>query len=551
MVKRKTPNLKNLKKVQSMVDQMVASEPLPPPDYIKESRRVIPKTPVSTSDLKKIDQSKIYDYDEDYQSQLDSRSYVMHKPGRIQRFTESIFPINNPDTGTLWDDRFYTQLNQASLIDLDPRSSQIAQRLCLLEYRKNVRAWNAVELLQEFCVGEEIKWHCMSPKVQRILDDHWDINEWDEKLPERVRSLILFGEQLFPAFVSGTGLVRVSSITPLRILAVTRNSEDAESMENVKVNLSTSDHVEAGQRIYSYRIIRPRQLNTPMEGDAFYFAANRVGGGSRGIPDFLPALDWLETNDNFAFACVERFNIAMSVVYELTFNELTDAQVKKKLQEFGRALRSGDIYGHNDKVKLDMKAPQLGGVDIEHAMNVVHGQIQSGTRFPGIYFGDPTGLSRSSATEMSLPVSKMIGAKQMFIKRMIERIFDYQLEQSIMAGQLDPTTEDLRYEIEMPNVFLRDMQAVGKSLVDVSTALTAGQQEGWVDKVQAGRVFRLALEQLGIDVAPPTSNLDVSGQTAGSPGAVGDTPGVVAPAPVENPVKGSYQEALKRRKKTA
>jgi hypothetical protein len=97
----------------------------------------------------------------------------------------------------------------------------------------------------------------------------------------------------------------------------------------------------------------------------------------------------------------------------------------------------------------------------------------------------------------------------------------------------------------MPNVFLRDMQQVSKSLVDMATALMTGQQEGWIDKKVGGKLFRTALSQLGVEVEAPTSDVDISGlQPPGSPG----TPeaGTMDGAP-ETPTLGSYQTSLERR----
>jgi hypothetical protein len=75
----------------------------------------------------------------------------------LRRLSESIFPFSNPDAGTDYDDKYFQQVGAGQgTIDLPPQMLQTAQRLAMLLYRKNVRAYRSVENLKDFVLGDGV-----------------------------------------------------------------------------------------------------------------------------------------------------------------------------------------------------------------------------------------------------------------------------------------------------------------------------------------------------------------------------------------------------------
>lgn len=433
-----------------------------------------------------------------------SRQFVRRK-----RMTEAFLGFDNIDAGTKDSDEFFKRVVvPVSELDLPDEKLAKGQRLSVLIYRKNVRAWNAIELIKDFVVGPGIRVTTHEPLIKERLQRHWRVNRWQMKLPERVRALALMGEQLYPVFVQPeTGLVRVGNVSPLRIVRVKPDLENDDEVDRIFANLappgtSLNEDAAKGMR-KEYRILRPG-LDGPFEitedefqgKTAFYFAVNRIGGGRRGIPDMMPALDWLEGIDSFAFNLLERAAFAQQVVWDLKVDGADDEQTEEMSDKVIDDIVSGSVFVHNDKVTLTVKSPQLGASDAETVYRILLKNVHAGLRLAGLFFGDSDDLTRASASEIVIPVGRAIEARQMFIKDMLEQIFQLDIEQGIEAGAL-PEDIDTRFEVKMPRIYLRDLATATKALNDLSTSLSVAEDQQWVTKTQAKEIFALGIEQLG------------------------------------------------------
>ena len=436
-----------------------------------------------------------------------SGSSELSRP-RSKRHVEQLFMGNNPDSGTEFDDIFFQNLDATSPLDLDQERIQRAQRLSLLLYRKNVRAFCAIELVKDFALGDGINFKANDPKVQELLKEHWVVNAWDDKLAERVRSLAIFGEQIYPAFVnSNTGIVRLSSVSPLRLIKVNRNPDDAEDLVSISVSIGGSeDHEEDFKELdrKQFAIIQHNGKVSDMPEIAdmppsFYFTINRISGSTRGLPDVLSSIDWLEGLDGLIFSMLERAEISQDVVFDLEFENLQAKELKEEADKFTASLRAGEAWAHNQKAKMKIQAPNLGASEGEVIVSILLRQIQAGTRLAGMFFGDAEDLTRASASELTTPVAKAIQGRQNFIKSMISRVFRFQIEQAQKAKVLN-SVNDFGFEIEMPRVFLRDIATITESLVNLASALESAVSNKWIKNNQAGAVYRSSLQQLGLTI---------------------------------------------------
>ena len=448
---------------------------------------------------------------------------------RYQRLSESILKMRlpeqvfgvaspNPDAGTAFDDRLFVSLEKAAPLDLPPQVQQAAQRLSFFLTKKNVRAKRVIDLVTDFAWGEGPTFIAADPKVQELLDRHWKINQWESKGPERTKSLAIFGEQLYPWVGGKNGLVKITSVSPFKIIRVNRNPEDAEDLLSVTTTPledlgglhgphgpdGPADHsrdVAVDPKVTrdkkTFDIVKPNDETGELEGEAFYFAVNRVAGATRGVPDLTSAIDWLEGLDSFIFGLLERANITGNVVWDLEFKGARAPEIRKKLREFVRALRkNGGVWGHNEKAALNVKVPQLGSSDAEIAARILIRQIQAGTGLAGLFFGDAEDLSRASASELSIPVAKMIQGRQAFLKMMLSQIFTLQVEWAKKENKLEGVT-DFSFEIQMPRIYLRDLDTIARATASISQSLILGVEQGWISNDEARVLYRGSLEQLG------------------------------------------------------
>lgn len=407
----------------------------------------------------------------------------------------------NPDAGTEFDDRFYIDISKAAPLDLPPTLQHTAQRMALLLYRKNVRATRAVNLVTDFAWAEGPTIRANDQEVQKLLDLHWAVNQWSQKGPERCRALGIFGEQMYPVISKDetTGVVRISSVSPLNIKKANRDETNAEDIESIQTSLKKHKD--------PFDVIRLRP-DGQLSGEAFFFAVNRVAGATRGLPDMLSAIDWLEGMDQFVFSLMERANVASNIVWDLECKGLKPREIRKRVKEFVRALRKmGGVYGHNEKTALNIKVPNLASADAETTMRMLLKQISSGTGLAGLFFGDNADLTRASASELSIPVAKMIQARQTYIIGMLTDILDYQIQEAKACSAL-AGVQDFSYTIELPPVYLRDVETVAKALGSLANSLAIAVEQRWMTEAQAGKTFRAAVAQLGaITEAGPSAEL--------------------------------------------
>lgn len=427
---------------------------------------------------------------------------------RKQRLTASVLlgaPFPNPDSGTEFDDKFFVSLERSAGLDLPPQFLQKAQRLAVFLWRKNARAYCATELVTDFILGDGIRFNAEDPKVQELLERHWELNEWDDKMQERIRTMGLFGEALFPVFVSDKGMVRVSTISPFKIIKLKRDSEDAETLTDVLTSMPDGDKRDEEKpdqpKGKVYKLVRIQDDGTLLDdpgktsGLAFYFAVNRLSGGARGSPDMLSSIDWLEGLDSFLFSVMERAEITQELVWNLEYTGAKPDEIRTKVKDFTRSLRSGGVIGHNENMKVEVVVPQLAASDADKVSSLLLRQIQAGMRLAGLFFGDSEDLTRASANELSMPVAKMIQSRQNFWRRLLSRIFKFQIQQAKKANIIPAEASEV-FEIDMAQVFLRDLSAVTSALVPLTAALDIAIEKKWVTMDESRVVFRTVLEQI-------------------------------------------------------
>jgi hypothetical protein len=440
---------------------------------------------------------------------LDPFLVVLPRPHR-RRLLENVLlgaPFPNPDAGTEFDDRHFRNIEQSGALDLPPGFLEKAQRLAVFLWRKNARAYCATELITDFILGDSIRFKAQDPKVQTLLDLHWKLNEWPDKMQERIRSMSLFGEQLYPVFVSDkSGMVRVSSISPFQIVALKRDKEDAETLTQVRTSLpdgsGKKDPEDANrERGKVYTLIRITEDGSLVDdqgetaGLAFYFAVNRLSGGTRGSPDMLSAIDWLEGLDTFLFSVMERAEITNELVWDIEYKGAKETEIRAKVADFTRSLRSGGVIGHNEGMSISVKVPNLAASDSDKVAKLILREIQAAMRLAGLFFGDAEDLTRASASELSMPVAKMIQSRQNFWRRLLSKIFDFQIQSAKTAGKLDKDASEV-FEIDMAQVFLRDLTSVTTALVPLTAALEIAIGKQWVSSDESRIIFRTVLEQI-------------------------------------------------------
>lgn len=101
-------------------------------------------------------------------------------------------------------------------------------------------------------------------------------------------------------------------------------------------------------------------------------------------------------------------------------------------------------------------------------------------------------------SEMAVPTTKRLRSRQRYVRAMFKSIFNFVIDQAIIAKVLDKKV-DRDFEVITPPIWAIDMQQVAAALVSMSQALLIAEQQGWISNSEAGLVFRFVLDQLGMN----------------------------------------------------
>lgn len=459
--------------------------------------------------------------------------------GRLPRLTDRLkeSAFGNPDAGTRYDDNLFQALKIAGFMDLPPQIQHNLMRLSLLLYRKNPQAFASVDVKVDYTVGTGCQIVAKDPQVADLLEKHWEDNDWNTKLPERVRALGITGELLLPVHTRPIdGFVRVRNVSAMKIIDVQADSEDAEEPSRVftmKGELGQAGAYYPGgvmdlSMAKEYAVIGRMEPITELERAAFYFALNRPDGALRGVPDLCSSLDWMEGLDGLVFSLLERAQLTQNVVFDLEYEGLDENELRKKVRNFVNSMKSGGVFAHNEKTKLNIKSPNLAAQDAKQIVDIVKNQGTMGARLAGMFIGSAEDLTTGTAKELALPVEKHLQGRQFFIKNSVKRILRYQIEASRRAGML-VGVKDFRFDLKMPRLMMRDMGVVGSAIQLVGIGLQLAQQNGWINKPEASNAFRTLLTDLGVDVAEQEL-IETQDVNAPTPGAA-PTVDLNAPAP--------------------
>jgi len=390
-------------------------------------------------------------------------------------------------------------------------------------YSQNPLAHRIIEVITDFCVGDSITWETDDENLRDVLDEFWDHprNELDNSQYQRVSELLLYGEQCYPVFVNPmSGLVQLGSVHPAFIKQTVLDPDHYNFVIGVEVNNSAVSTT-------TYRTIflddertflndKALEMREEMTGDCFYFAINRLslpmvanGYGersyqNRGRSELLPLIDRLGMLDDLNYLNLDRIQILLSVIYDITVNQGTPKDIQRVTDEFG--LPSGPaVRVHDEKMSIDVKTPNLGASETSTLFKTLQDEILGGVGLPSHWVGEGQ-ANRASAMSMELPTLKKLKAKQRIVAGMFRKIIDYQVLEASNAGRVDT---DATYSLNVPAITRKDLITIGDALNKGVGNLEKAVQSRWITNRAAGEVFREIASGYGIELKEPEDVGDI------------------------------------------
>lgn len=370
-----------------------------------------------------------------------------------------------------------------------------------------------IEVITAFVVAKGTPYTCKNEKVKQILDDFWfdAVNRFDMHWENFVRELGIYGEQLWPVFVSdNAGRVRLGYIDPAYISAVYPDPENVK----VKIGVEVSS-IDSSAKLRRLKIVLGEDnatflspagqalRDTFTDGECFFFTINALTNEMRGTSDLFTIADHLDGYEQFLYDSSEKYAKFNSFFYDVT---VTGAD-EEKLEEYRTRYtppKSGGAFIHNEHVKAEAVAPELKANDAQEAARLHRNHILGSIGLPEHWFGGGGDVNRATAAEMDSPAQKIIESRQTRVKNMLELMLDYVIEKAAEHGMLDGVPEDelYDYEVQSPDTNEKDVAKLSTMLTQVATSLSVAEVNGWISNEEAAKAFAYFLAFVGYEYTP-------------------------------------------------
>ena len=408
-----------------------------------------------------------------------------------------------PQVGANYSDYGWTNLTADVSRDLQPIVQDRMQDIAFFLYDSNPLAHRTIEMTTDFVIGDGFTYTAEDDKVKEVLDKHWNdpVNNWALKQTNKCKELAIFGEQFYPVFVNPySGHVRLGFIDPGAVKKIVVNRKNPEVVDSVI--LKTNDYsTKKPRRLKVVNPIRKKgsKDNGLYDGEILVFYINKVTSTSRGRSDLLPLADWIDGYDQFLFARLERANILNNFVWDVLLEGADEATINDWLAKQSTP-KPGSIRAHNEKVTWSSVVPDLQSQDASKEANLFKMQILGGAGFPNLWFGEGGEGIRAAAQEMSLPTMKHLRSRQRYFKYMITHVFDFVIDQAIMAGTLDRKV-NRSFEVITPILTKEKEMTMGMAAYRVTESISIALEKKWINEDQAKESWQTFMKDIiGLDI---------------------------------------------------
>jgi hypothetical protein len=402
------------------------------------------------------------------------------------------------------DDALYRRVTDTRR-DLNPVTHRRAQDISLFLWRQNPMAKRVVEMIADFVVGADgLRFEAESDKVQRVIEDFWGdpVTNLADRFRDLVRDESIFGElALRRAVNDASGHSRLGLIDGFRIKDITLNKDNA-----LIDDVMTLWTVEQGGQDEALKIVNwVDEDGGSWQGDAHFFAINRVTGQKRGTPDLFAIADFIDGWDQLLFNALERSSLINAFVFDVSLQGADDAGVQSWLSQHGEAPRPGSVRVHNEKEVWNALAPQLGSQDVMTIGRAIKNAALGGAGMPEAWFAEGDSANRSTLAEQGDPTYRMLQSRQQHVKTVARTLVGTALQSQMGKGLREARTKGgavIRpaFRVIAPDLSSKDTSRLSAALPQVSAALSTAIQEQWIDRESSRSVFISMVNQLGVEL---------------------------------------------------
>lgn len=326
------------------------------------------------------------------------------------------------------------------------------------------------------------------------------------------------GEAIWPFIVSPfAGKLDLAYIDPINVEQVLPAPGNALIRD--KIVLKRGLGLDDTQRVL--QIVRPYPDFKNFLGNTFYFSLNAPVNSTRGRPQLLALLDWIDLYDQSMFNDAELQSMRSRILYDVEATGVTSETELQKLEQRyfpgGAAPKPGTAFFHNEKMKLDVKVPDLKNGDFVAGVQNQLAHVIGGRGLNKHLLGFSGDVNTAAIREMSTPAVWTIEGEQRFDQAIIATVFSCVIAKAIEAhrqleaGTMDDTV-DRHFTLKLPGVFPRDMVQLTSTALQAQAFAEAAETAGYLSFKTAQAVVINAANQLGMEIDQNAEQAEIEGQ---------------------------------------
>jgi hypothetical protein len=238
-------------------------------------------------------------------------------------------------------------------------------------------------------------------------------------------------------------------------------------------------------------------------GLVFVYFNNRVKGAVRGRPWLCEILDYIDIHDELIWSQVEREKLLKLFILDITAKDVKDkASADKKLKELGLSTPPRDpiTVCHNDKVDLQVKAPETSGRPLVELEQILRANTYGAKGLPEHWSGAGGGANFATARAQDVVPLRRLRRKQRQVINFWLTVIRIQLMMQKAKGA-SKIKKDPKFDLTYLEVGGRDRQRGAVIMKDAAVALSQLVTQAVLKREAANEIILQVADEGGFEIS--------------------------------------------------
>lgn len=362
------------------------------------------------------------------------------------------------------------------------------------------------------CPDKDGKPNPDADKLQKFLDEHWELNDWHTHMFKRVRDLAVVGEmyRMVPEIItnptnsiySKIGTFELYDILPHEISHVFRHPYDVGRLMEVEF-INKKDYEDPALTRRWPIAFQERRGSEAGQwfGNIIHCHINSFTGATRGLSDLLPVLEWLDIHDQLLWNEAERTAQMLKFCFDVTLTGANADDIFAKvanLKGTGGPSR-GSINVHNENEIWKVVQPDLASTESDVVVNRLFLHCWGGLGLPEHWYAQANTVNKSSGDEMSIPVWSWVRSRKLQVTEFQMKELRYAIYIAKRNGYLDKGLDE-NFVIQSRDPDRTSYDQLGDSLDKLTRALSSATSGGYLGLEAAQLIFVHVANAWGLDI---------------------------------------------------